>query len=106
MKGTSMDVEKETRRIKKALAGFRRQAMLARVRLTLFWLPERLGSRAAHEAANNQRDILGELRYAAEEYRGNLCRLKERGTPLALAEIQLQDDGYDGWLSAEDRFCQ
>ena len=37
----------------------RRSLLIARVKLALLWFPELRGSRWAHQAADDQRDIIG-----------------------------------------------
>jgi hypothetical protein len=68
-----------------------RQILRASVLLVLFKVPEFFGSRAAHQAADDQRDIIGERRYARQEFRMNAGRYEAMINP---------DSDPDDWEQA------
>jgi hypothetical protein len=69
-----MDIEAEIATYHHYAKEARRAILIARMLLRALVVSELLGSKWAHEKAESQRDIIGERRYAREEFLMNAGR--------------------------------
>ena len=88
-----MNIEAEIDRCHRQTREANRQILVARASLVLLVVPEFLGIKWAHDVAERQRDIIGERRYAREEFLMNAGRYEAMLDP---------DHDPDDWQGAFD----
>ena len=101
-----MTVDQEIARRRRWVREARRRVFVARVLLVILRIPELCGVRRAHIAADDQRDVISQGRYAVEEFLQCADKMLRRGRfeTWDAYRLPVESDGYDGWLSTNDQY--